>query len=66
MRLRTVLRTSSAGLLVVADAAYLAWLSLTFLERVPGGLLRPLPVAFGRYRYRSEFVVRKAGPARPP
>ena len=56
----TLLRTGSAGLLVMAGAPYLAWLSLTFLDRLPGAVLRPLPVALGRYTYRSGFVARRA------
>ena len=39
---------------------YLAWLSLTFLERLPGAFLQPLPVEFGRYRYPSGFVARRS------
>ena len=39
---------------------YLAWLSLTFLDRLPGGFLRPLPVRFGRFRYRTGFVARRS------
>ena len=50
-RVRTVLRAGTAGLLVMADGPYLAWLSLTFLDRLPGGFLQPLPVRFGRFRY---------------
>ena len=59
-RVRTVLRAGTAGLHVMADGPYLAWLSLTFLDRLPGGFLRPLPVRFGRYRYRSGFVARRS------
>ena len=53
----TLLRTGSAGLLVMAGAPYLAWLSLNFLDRLPGGLLRLVPVEFGRYTHCSEFLV---------
>ena len=56
----TLLRTGSAGLLVMAGAPYLAWLSLNFLDRLPGGLLRLVPVEFGRYTHCSEFVARRA------
>ena len=59
-RVRTVLRAGTAGLHVMADGPYLAWLSLTFLDRLPGGFLQPLPVRFGRYRYRSGFVARRS------
>ena len=59
-RVRTVVRAGTAGLLLMAGGPYLAWLSLTFLERLPGGFLRPLPVALGRYRYRTGFVARRS------
>ena len=59
-RVQTVVRTGSAGLLLMASGPYLAWLSLTFLERLPGAFLQPLPVEFGRYRYRSGFVPRRS------
>ena len=59
-RVKTILRTGSAGVLVMTGAPYLAWRSLTFLERLPGGLLRPVPVEFGRYTSRSGFVARGA------
>ena len=45
---------------------YLAWLSLTFLERLPGRFLRPVPVALGRFRYRSGFVARRSAEDLPP
>ena len=59
-RVDTILRAGTAGLLLMAAGPYLAWLSLTFLERLPGLFLRPLPVAFGRFEYRSGFVVRRS------
>ena len=59
-RVQTVVRTGSAGLFLMASGPYLAWLSLTFLERLPGAFLRPLPVELGRYRYRSGFVARRS------
>ena len=59
-RVRTVVRAGTAGPLLMAGGPYLAWLSLTFLERLPGGFLRPLPVSLGRYRYRSGFVARRS------
>ena len=59
-RAATVLRAGTAGLLAIAAGPYLAWLSLTFLDRLPGAFLRPLPVRFGRYRYRSGFVARRS------
>ena len=65
-RVKTIVRTGTAGLLLMAGRAYLAWLSLTFLERLPGLFLRPLPVEFGRYRYRSGFVARRSAEELPP
>ena len=59
-RVKTVLRAGTAGLLLMADGPYLAWLSLTFLDRLPGGFLRPQPVRFGRFRYRTGFVARRS------
>ena len=59
-RVKTVLRAGTAGLLLMAGSPYLAWLSLTFLDRLPGAFLRPLPVRFGRYPYRTGFVARRS------
>ena len=43
----------------MADGPYLAWLSLTCLDCLPGGFLQPLPVRFGRFRCRTTaFVAR--------
>ena len=64
VRVRTVLRAGTAGLLVMADGPYLAWLSLTFLDRLPGRFLQPLPVRFGRYRYRYRYRYRTGFVAR--
>ena len=65
-RVRTVVDAGGCGLLLMAGGPYLAWLSLTFLERLPGGFLRPLPLEFGRYRYRSGFVARRSAEDLPP
>ena len=62
----TVLRLGAAGLLALAGGPWLAWLSTELLERLPGGLVRPLPVEFGRYRYRSGFVARRSAEDLPP
>ncbi len=59
-RVKTVIRTGSAGLLLMATGPYLAWLSLNFLERLPGRILQPVPVQFGRHRYHSGFVARRS------
>ena len=56
----TVLRLGAAGLFALAGGPWLAWLSVELLERLPGGLVRPLPVDIGRYRYRSGFVARRS------
>ena len=52
----------TGGLRLMARGPHLAWLSLSFLERLPGGFLRPLPVTLGRYRYRyrTGFVARRS------
>ena len=65
-RVETILRSGSAGLFLVARSPYLAWLSLTFLERLPGVSIRPLPVTIGRYDYRSGFVARRSAEDLPP
>ena len=65
-RVRTIVRTGTAGLLMMAGRPYLTWLPLTFLERLPRLFLQPLPIEFGRYRYRSGFVARRAAEELPP
>ena len=62
-RVRTIVRTSSASLLLMSSAPYLSWLSLTHLERIRGGVVRPLPTRFGRIQYRTGFVVRRSSEA---
>ena len=62
----TVLRLGAAGLLALAGGPWLAWLSVELLERLPAGLVRPLPVDIGRYRYRSGFVARRSAEDLPP
>ena len=59
-RIVTVLRLDGAGLFAMAGGPWLAWLSTELLNRLPGGLIRPLPVEIGRYRYRTGFVARRA------
>ena len=39
---------------------------MELLRRPPGGLIRPLPVDFGRYRYCTGFVARRAAEDLPP
>ena len=61
-----VIRTGSAGLLLMTTGPYLAWLALDFLERLPGVVLRPVPVTFGRFRYRSGIIARRSAEDLPP
>ena len=56
----TVLRLDGAGLFAMAGGPWLAWLPVELLGRLSGGLVRPLPVEIGRYRYRTGFVARRA------
>ena len=56
-------RQAPAGHRPVASATRCrrrAWLSVELLGRLSGGLVRPLPVDIGRYRYRTGFVARRA------
>ncbi|MCY4139580.1 MAG: LysR family transcriptional regulator [Rhodobacteraceae bacterium] len=62
----TVLRFGAAGLFALARGPWLAWLSIEHLRRLPGQLVRPLPVDVGRFRYRSGFVVRRSAEDLPP
>ena len=50
----------------MTSGPYFAWLSLDFLERLPGAFVLPLPVDLGRYRYRSGFVARRSAEELPP
>lgn len=63
---RAVLRAGSAGLTLLAAGPWLAWLPLDLLDRLPGTPLRPLPLAFGRYRYRAGFVTRRSAEDHEP
>ena len=54
------MRAETTGLFLMATGPYLAWLSLTLLERLPGLVVQPLPVAIGRYTSRSGFVAPRA------
>lgn len=65
-RVRTIVRTSSASLFLMTQGPYLSWLSLPFLDRLNGLALRALPVSFGRFHYRSGFVVRRSAEDLPP
>ena len=59
-RVKSVVRSGSAGLFLMGTGPYLSWLSLPFLERMPGLSLRPLPVAFGSHSYRVGIVSRRS------
>lgn len=59
-RVKTVTRAGSGGLSLMRVGPYLSWLSLTFLDRIPGDPLKPLPVAFGSLRYRAGMVSRRS------
>ena len=65
-RVRTIVRSGSAGLSLLTGSPYLTWLPLTFLERLRGACLQPLPTSFGRRRYRSGFVARRSAEDLPP
>ena len=57
----TVLRAATASPLLMARGPWLAWLSLDFLERLPGAFLRLLPVDIGRF-----LTARGSSPGAPP
>ena len=58
--MKTVTRAGSGGLSLMSVGPYLSWLSLTFLDRIPGDPLKPLSVAFGSLRYRAGMVSRRS------
>ena len=65
-RVTAVLRVGGAGLFAMAGGPWLAWLPIELLGRLPGRLVRPLPVDIGRYRYsnREQYrVMRQSTPA---
>ena len=57
---RAVVRAGSAGLTLLDAGPWLAWLPLDLIDRLPGTPLQPLPLAFGRRRYRTGFVARRS------
>ena len=59
-RVRTVTRAGSAGLFLMAAGPYLSWVSLTFLDKLPGRPLKALPVSFGAYRCRAGMISRRS------
>ena len=57
----SVFRTgAAAGLLLLAEGPWLAWLPFAFVVRNPELGLKPLPISFGRRRYRTGLVARCA------
>lgn len=45
---------------------YLSWLSLRFLEKLPGVLLEPLPLEFGTRRCHTGIVSRRSAESLSP
>ncbi len=66
IRAKTVVQTGSACLSVLNGGSYLALLPFSFLDRLPGQFIRPLPAEVGRSRYRSGYVVRRSAEELPP
>ena len=66
IRAKTVVQTGSACLSILMGGPYLALLPFSFLERLPGQFIRPLPVELGQCRYRSGLVVRRSAEELPP
>ena len=50
----------SGGLFLMGRRPYLSWLSLAFLQRLPGLLLEPLPLELGTLRYRTGIISRRS------
>jgi len=57
-RVRTVVRAGPAGLALMGMGPYLSRLPVTFLDRLPGLCLKPLPIEFGRAEFRAGIVSR--------
>ncbi|MDE0406973.1 MAG: LysR family transcriptional regulator [Alphaproteobacteria bacterium] len=55
---RTVVRAGPAGLALMGTGPYLSRLPVTFLDRLPGLRLKPLPLEFGMARFRAGLVSR--------
>ena len=66
VKARTVVRHGNGSLLLLASGPYLTRLPLAFLDRIPGLVLAPVPIAFGQVRYHSGFVVRRSAEDLPP
>ena len=55
-----VVRAGDAGLRLLAAGPWLSWLPFPFLARLPELGLKPLPLVFGRRRYPTGLVARRA------
>ena len=64
--MRALLRTRSAGLLLLTAGPWLAWLPLELLDALPGAPIAPLPLTFGRRRYRIGFIARRSAEDHAP
>ena len=58
IHVRTVVRAGPAGLALMGAGPYLSRLPVTFLDRLPGLRLKPLPLEFGTIRFRAGLVSR--------
>jgi len=59
-RIVTAQRLGTAGLAALARGPWLAWMPVKLIGHLPDGLVRQVPVATGRFRYRTGFVARRA------
>ncbi|MCY4500005.1 MAG: hypothetical protein OXE57_00375, partial [Alphaproteobacteria bacterium] len=57
-RVRTVVRAGPAGLALMGMGPYLSRPPVTFLDRLPGLCLKPLPIECGRAEFRAGIVSR--------
>ena len=57
-RVRKVVRAGPAGLALMGTGPYLSRLPVTFLDRLPGLRLKPLPLEFGTAAFRAGIVSR--------
>ena len=59
-RVRIVVRAGPAGLALMGTGPYLSRLPVTYLHKLPEPRLRPLPIEFGRARFRAGIVSRSS------
>ena len=59
-RVQTLVRADTVGLFLLAAGPWLAWLPLNFLGGLAAPKFRPLPLKFGRNRYRAGFITRRS------